>query len=150
MKVERLRKVSTCFTLNFELYFSLTFTIDWVTDKVRSKFAFPGICWAKSFIPREIWQVGDETSNIIESLHGDVNREGLSCSLLGGITKGQHFDTLKEKTLEVPPLFSSRMPQIHPCFFQNLRSTGVRPSYHRGHISESVTRSLKRKSEWPV
>jgi hypothetical protein len=75
--------------------------VDWVADKVRSKFAFPGICWAKSFIPREIWQVGDETSNIIESLHGDVNREGLSCTLLGGIKKGQHFDTLKEKTIEV-------------------------------------------------
>ncbi|KIM36354.1 hypothetical protein M413DRAFT_449233 [Hebeloma cylindrosporum] len=102
---------------------------DWVADKVRSKFAFSGICWAKSFIPREIWQIGDETSNIIESLHSDVNREGLSCTLLGGIIKGQHFDTLKEKTLE------------------NLISTGVRPSYHRGHISESVTRSLKRKSE---
>jgi len=83
---------------------NLTFTVDWVADKVRSKFAFPGICWARSFIPWEIWQVGDETSNIIESLHSDVNRKGLSCTLLGGITKGQHFDTLKEKTLEVPTL----------------------------------------------
>jgi len=81
----------------------LHFVLDWVADKARSKFAFSGVCWAKSFIPREIWQVGDETSNIIESLHGDINREGLACTLLGGIKKGQHFDTLKEKTLEVRP-----------------------------------------------
>jgi hypothetical protein len=34
---------------------------DWVSDKIRSKFAFPAICWAKSFIPKSIWQVGDSS-----------------------------------------------------------------------------------------
>jgi len=40
------------------------------------------------------------------------------------------------------------LPTIQLCFSQNLRCTGVRPSYHWGHISESVTRSLKCKSQW--
>ncbi|KAJ7122723.1 hypothetical protein C8R46DRAFT_1238174 [Mycena filopes] len=102
---------------------------NWVADKVRSKFAFPAICWEKSFIPRTIWQVGDNTSNIIESVHADANREGISCTLLGGVKKGLHLDSLKMKTLN------------------NWELTGVRPTYARGHISESANRGLKRKAD---
>lgn len=74
---------------------------DWLSDKLHCKFAFLGVCWEKSFIPRLIWQVGDSTSNIIESLHSDVNRKGIACTLVGGIKKGQHFDLLQQKTHEV-------------------------------------------------
>lgn len=59
------------------------------------------MCWEKSHIPKSIWQVGDNTSNIIESLHADANREGISCTLLGGVKKGLHLDSLKMKTLNV-------------------------------------------------
>jgi len=45
--------------------------------------------------------MGDSTSNIIESLHSDVNSEGVRCSLVGGVHKGHHFDNLKLKTLNV-------------------------------------------------
>lgn len=48
-----------------------------------------------------MWQVGDTTSNIIESVHADVNREGVACTLVGGLQKGRHFDNLKQKTLQV-------------------------------------------------
>ncbi|KAJ7676899.1 hypothetical protein DFH06DRAFT_976937 [Mycena polygramma] len=102
---------------------------NWVADKIRSKFAFPAMCWEKSFIPKSIWQVGDNTSNIIESVHADANREGISCTLVGGVKKGQHLDSLKMKTLS------------------NWEQTGIRPTYARGHISESATRSLKRKAK---
>ncbi|KAJ6453265.1 hypothetical protein DFH09DRAFT_964017 [Mycena vulgaris] len=101
---------------------------NWVADKIRSKFAFPAMCWEKSFIPKSIWQVGDNTSNIIESVHADADREGVSCTLVGGVKKGLHLDSLKMKTLG------------------NWERTGIRPSYARGHISESTTRSLKRKA----
>ncbi|KAK6969659.1 hypothetical protein R3P38DRAFT_3497841 [Favolaschia claudopus] len=100
---------------------------NWVADKIRSKFAFPAMCWAKSFIPKTIWQVGDNTSNLFESVHADANREGVSCTLVGGVKKG-HLDTLRMKSLT------------------NLEGTGVRTSYARGHISESTMRSLRRKS----
>jgi hypothetical protein len=77
------------------------FFADWVQDKIRSKFALQGICWKKSFIPKLVWQVGDSTSNIIESLHADANSEGTSCTLVGGVKKGQHFDKMKLQSLEV-------------------------------------------------
>lgn len=76
-------------------------TSDWVLDKNRSKFAFPAMCWERSFIPKAIWQVGDATSNIIESLHFEANTEGVSCTLVGGIQREKHLDILKEKTLRV-------------------------------------------------
>ncbi|KAJ7466610.1 hypothetical protein B0H11DRAFT_1733200 [Mycena galericulata] len=56
---------------------------DWVQDKERTHFAFQGMCWAKSFIPKLVWQAGEQTSNLIESVHADVNREGVHCTLLG-------------------------------------------------------------------
>lgn len=79
-------------------YFNL---LDWVADKHRSKFAFPAICWDKSYIPLAIWKAGDNNSNVIEQLHEDVNREGITCTLVGGVSKAYHFDMLKSRTLEV-------------------------------------------------
>lgn len=74
---------------------------DWVNDKLSTHFAFEGMCWERSKIPKLIWQMGDSTSNIIESLHADVNTEGIACSLVTGVHRGHHFDNLKLKTLDV-------------------------------------------------
>jgi hypothetical protein len=85
-----------------QLRFSFAFgCIDWVQDKQRSKFAFEGLCWEKSFIPKVIWQSADRSSNISESLHFDVNLEGIRCTLVGGIKKGHHYDALKWSSLKV-------------------------------------------------
>ncbi|KAG6808370.1 hypothetical protein H0H92_004354 [Tricholoma furcatifolium] len=102
---------------------------EWVKEKVNSKFAFEGLCWEKSFIPLSIWKAGEANSNLIESVHADVNREGTSCSLLGGIAKGRAFDNLKMKTLLA------------------FETAGIRPSYQMGHLSENITRNLKQKSQ---
>jgi hypothetical protein len=59
------------------------------------------MCWARSKIPLEVWRAGDANSNLIESVHADVNREGKSCTLVGGVTKGQYFDAVKMKTIQV-------------------------------------------------
>lgn len=48
-----------------------------------------------------IWKAGDSNSNLIESVHADVNREGVRCTLLGGVKKGEAFDAMKMRTLEV-------------------------------------------------
>ncbi|KAJ7823047.1 hypothetical protein B0H14DRAFT_2518729 [Mycena olivaceomarginata] len=74
---------------------------DWINDKESSKFFFSGICWERSFIPIDIWSAGDANSDLVESVHRDVNREGVHCTLLGGLKKGQLFDTIKMKTLSV-------------------------------------------------
>ncbi|KZP03202.1 hypothetical protein FIBSPDRAFT_905199 [Athelia psychrophila] len=99
---------------------------DWVNDKICSKFALPAICWERSLIPKLVWQTADSTTNIIESLHFDVNQEGKACTLVGGVRKGQHFDKMKLQTLEAFEL------------------TGVRPSYKTGHTSDNIIRGLKR------
>ncbi|KAF8200102.1 hypothetical protein BJ912DRAFT_898089 [Pholiota molesta] len=98
---------------------------DWLADKIRAKFALPGVCWEKSLIPLQIWKAGDSTTNIIECVHADVNREGISCTLCGGIEKGRFFDNLKLKTLLA-------------CFLESL---------HSRHITVSTARSLKRKAD---
>ena len=74
--------------------------LDWVRDKIRSKFAFQALCWEKSHIPELIWKAGEANTNLIESVHADANREGVCCTLVGGIKKGQAFDTMKMKTLQ--------------------------------------------------
>jgi hypothetical protein len=83
-----------------------------VQDKIRRKFTFEGWCWEKSHIPESVWRAGQSHSNIIESVHADVNREGVRCTLLGGLKKGQLFDVQKMRTLKVSCLDISR--PFHP------------------------------------
>ncbi|KAF8058596.1 hypothetical protein FPV67DRAFT_1428067 [Lyophyllum atratum] len=109
--------------------------INWVSDKQRGDgFAFKGICWEKSLIPLKVWQTGDKAehdsgSNVVESVHADVNREGVRCTLLGGLKKGQYYDTVKLKTLTA------------------MEDTGVKQSYRFGHLSENMLKNLKRKGK---
>ncbi|KAJ6485271.1 hypothetical protein DFH09DRAFT_949026 [Mycena vulgaris] len=100
---------------------------DWVNNKISSGFVFEGICWEKSFMPREIWEAGDSNSNLIESVHRDANREGVHCTLLGGLKKGQSFDAMKMKTLRA------------------YEDYGITPTYKTGHLSENALVKLKRK-----
>lgn len=88
---------------------------DWIQDKLRSKFAFAGLCWEKSFIPEEIWRAGDNNSNLIETVHADVNREGVFCTLVGGVKKGEYFDARKMSTLEVSSKSSATSCSFRYC-----------------------------------
>ncbi|KAJ7775045.1 hypothetical protein B0H16DRAFT_1684672 [Mycena metata] len=97
------------------------------TEQVSSGFVFEGICWQKSFIPRAIWEAGESNSNLIESVHRDANREGVHCTLLGGLLKGQQFDAMKMKTLAA------------------YESWGITPTYKSAHISENAVSNLKRR-----
>jgi len=68
------------------------------------------MCWEKSYIPLSIWRAGESNSNLIKSVHADVNREGMRCTLIGGVKKGQAFDTMKMRTLKVCIIY---MNMIH-------------------------------------
>ncbi|KAJ6595356.1 hypothetical protein B0H10DRAFT_1960506 [Mycena sp. CBHHK59/15] len=70
---------------------------------------------------------GERTSNLIETVHADVNREGVQCTLVGGILKGEFYDTMQMKTL------------------QAFEVSGIRPSYQSGHPVENTVKNLKRK-----
>ncbi|TDL13991.1 hypothetical protein BD410DRAFT_684726, partial [Rickenella mellea] len=100
--------------------------VDWVNDKIQSQFAFPAMCWEKSFIPMKIWQVGESTSNLIETAHADINREGTSCTLLGGVKRGEFFDILKLRSLKAQ------------------EESGISRSYNTHDSSELELRRLKR------
>ncbi|KAJ7031240.1 hypothetical protein C8F04DRAFT_1186086 [Mycena alexandri] len=100
---------------------------DWVQDKERTRFAFQGMCWMKSSIPREVWQAGEHTSNLIESVHADINREGVHCTHLGGVLKGEFYDALQMKELRV------------------FEQAGIQSSYSTGHPTENAIKNLKRK-----
>jgi hypothetical protein len=72
-----------------------------VKNKVDSKFVFEGMCWERSHIPKVVWQAGDATSNVVESVHASVNNDGIFCTLVGGIKKGQYFDAVRMATSAV-------------------------------------------------
>ncbi|KAJ6558189.1 hypothetical protein B0H19DRAFT_946802 [Mycena capillaripes] len=103
--------------------------LDWVRDKESSQFAFAGICWEKSFIPLDIWKAGEPHTNLIEAAHRDVNREGVHCTLLGGLMRGQDYDAMKRATLE--------HYELH----------GIRPSYDSVHRETNAIRNLKRSGK---
>ncbi|KAJ6529593.1 hypothetical protein B0H19DRAFT_1214481 [Mycena capillaripes] len=72
---------------------------DWVHDKETCNFAFASICWENSFIPLAVWNAGESNTNLVEIAHSDVNREGVHCTLLGGLLRGQDYDALQRNTL---------------------------------------------------
>ncbi|KAJ7638020.1 hypothetical protein DFH06DRAFT_1002115 [Mycena polygramma] len=87
---------------------------DWVHDKESCKFAFPGICWERSFIPLPVWEAGDPHTNLIETVHRDVNREGVHCTLVGGLQRGQDYDDMQRATLIVSSNRCIRPRLTHP------------------------------------
>lgn len=117
----------------------------WIENKKRSGFAFAAMCWEKSFIPLEIWKAGDANTNIVESVHSDINLEGVWCTLLGGIMKAKIYDWNKMEALKVWFLF----PQLGGWWLnrlvQNKEKSGIRPSYQQQHPVENAEKMLKRK-----
>lgn len=122
---------------------------DWIADKERSKFAFEAMCWAKSHIPLAVWKAGEPTSNLVEIVHADINREGVACTLVGGVLKGQRFDVYKLKSLQVSVIISSYdvLTKRHQ---QAYEAAGITPSYGSGHLYESAVKNLKRKSKFKL
>ncbi|KAJ6593005.1 hypothetical protein B0H19DRAFT_909722, partial [Mycena capillaripes] len=107
-------------------HFTTTY-LDWVRDKESSKFAFPGICWEKSFIPLPVWNAGKSNTNLIESVHSDVNLEGIHGTLLGALLCGQDYDILQRTTLQ--------QYELH----------GIRPSYASVTPVTNAVKNFKRR-----
>ncbi|KAJ3964422.1 hypothetical protein EV361DRAFT_812152, partial [Lentinula raphanica] len=77
---------------------------DWILDKMASKFAFPGMCQQRSFIPLDIWKAGPATTDLVESAHWNSYLEGVGCSLTSGVEKAEHVDRLRLASAQVPVL----------------------------------------------
>ncbi|KAJ7048278.1 hypothetical protein C8F01DRAFT_1285136 [Mycena amicta] len=107
---------------------------DWLRDKETTGFALQGICHAKSMIPLDIWKAGDPTTNLVESVHKNVNEDGVHCTLLGGLQKGQAYDSLKFRTLQARIL----------CAF-TFEDAGIRPTYKTGHLFENAFANMRKR-----
>ncbi|KAJ7252177.1 hypothetical protein C8J57DRAFT_1238053 [Mycena rebaudengoi] len=88
---------------------------------------FSGYLPRKELYPVRNLEGHRRNDNLVEQVHGDVNREGTQLSLAGGIIRGQAFDAMKMKSLQV------------------LENYGVRPSYSAGHQSENAYKNLQRR-----
>ncbi|KAJ7836987.1 hypothetical protein B0H14DRAFT_3460332 [Mycena olivaceomarginata] len=80
---------------------------DWVRDKVTSN--------------------GEPNTNLAEAVHSDVNREGVHCTLLGGLLRGQDYDAMQHETL------------------LQYEQYGIRPSYNPVAPVTNTLKNLKRK-----
>ncbi|KAK0494949.1 hypothetical protein EDD18DRAFT_1354944 [Armillaria luteobubalina] len=98
----------------------------WLNNKRDSKFTLQGMCWKKSFILLSIWQAGDTMTNAVEMSHIDIYREGMPCSLVGGISRACHYDKMR--------LHIHRVAQ----------KVGVKASYRPTTVVVSVARKYKR------
>lgn len=75
--------------------------VDWLDDKlVKSKFALPGVYWAASKIPLEIWKAAPSTTNGNEQAHRNINRDGINLTLLAGVMRGLQYDVRALKSIE--------------------------------------------------
>ncbi|KAJ7254283.1 hypothetical protein C8J57DRAFT_1237000 [Mycena rebaudengoi] len=77
--------------------------INWVADKIRSKFAFPEICWEKSFIPRRIWQTPTAKALLArwwEVLKKNWERTGIRQTYARGHISESSPRSLKRKAAE--------------------------------------------------
>ncbi|KAK0437282.1 uncharacterized protein EV420DRAFT_1652109 [Desarmillaria tabescens] len=99
---------------------------NWLFNKIHSKFAMQGMCWERSFVPLNIWQAGDATTNAVEMSHIDIYREGMPCSLIGGISRARYYDKMRLQTHRVS------------------QKTGVKAAYRPTTTVVSVVRKYKR------
>ena len=63
----------------------------------KDAFIFQGMCHERSFIPRNVWLLGDRNDNVGEGAHAHVYREGMWSSLLGAILSGKFYDESRNR-----------------------------------------------------
>ncbi|KAK0238774.1 hypothetical protein EDD85DRAFT_769017, partial [Armillaria nabsnona] len=86
---------------SFSTYIKTEQAPEWVKNKIDSHFMLEAMCWELNFIPLDIWMSGKANNNLVESTHFNINLEGKSYTLVGGIETGQRFDSTKMATLRV-------------------------------------------------
>ncbi|KAL4080631.1 hypothetical protein J3A83DRAFT_4076544, partial [Scleroderma citrinum] len=65
----------------------------WLKDKITgTKFALPVLYFLKSLIPCDIWKACPTTTNGNEQSHHNINHNGTSLTILGGIMHTQDYD----------------------------------------------------------
>ncbi|KAK1218049.1 hypothetical protein PQX77_019278 [Marasmius sp. AFHP31] len=101
---------------------------DWLADKESLPFVFPAMCWEQSHIPYDVWMARTHSTNTVEAVHQDINREGIHCTLVGATRKAMRFDKMKLASLKI------------------FEDQGVRETYDSKHTFENALKNVKRKT----
>ncbi|KAH0831831.1 hypothetical protein J3R83DRAFT_12681 [Lanmaoa asiatica] len=78
---------------------------DWLADKLNAGFVIPALYFPRSLMPPEIWKASPTTTNGNEQAHRNINRDGISLTLLGGVMHGQDYDERVNKSINTHLLY---------------------------------------------
>ncbi|KAL4063524.1 hypothetical protein J3A83DRAFT_4192498 [Scleroderma citrinum] len=82
----------------------------WLKDKITgTKFALPALYFPKSLIPCDIWKACPTTTNSNEQSHHNINHNGTSLTILGGIMHTQDYDDQMDTSINMHATYG-----IHP------------------------------------
>ena len=56
-------------------------------------------------MPPEIWKASPTTTNGNEQAHRNINRDGISLTLLGGVMHGQDYDARVNKSIKAHSIY---------------------------------------------
>ncbi|KAG6376608.1 hypothetical protein JVT61DRAFT_10212 [Boletus reticuloceps] len=56
-------------------------------------------------MPPEIWKASPTTTNGNEQAHRNINRDGISLTLLGGVMRGKDYDERVNRSIETHSMF---------------------------------------------
>ncbi|KAL4064574.1 hypothetical protein J3A83DRAFT_4167974 [Scleroderma citrinum] len=102
----------------------------WLKDKIMgTKFALPALYFPKSLIPCDIWKACPTTTNSNEQSHRNINCDGTSLTVLGGIMCTRDYDDRMDASINMHAIYG-----IHP------RDSATT---HTHHISQSISRQGK-------
>jgi hypothetical protein len=76
-----------------------------LADKEDAGFVIPALYFPKSLMPPEVWKASPTTTNGNEQAHRNINRDGISLTLLGGVMHGQDYDTQVSKSIKAHSMY---------------------------------------------
>ena len=79
--------------------------VDWLADKEDTGFVIPALYFPRSLMPPEVWKASPTTTNGNEQAHRNINHNGVSLTLLGGVMHGQDDNAWVNKNINVHSLY---------------------------------------------
>ena len=80
-------------------------TIAWLADKEDAGFVIPALYFPRSLMPPKVWKASPTTTNGNEQAHRNINRDGISLTLLGCVMHGQDYNAQVNKSIETHSIY---------------------------------------------
>lgn len=65
----------------------------------------PALYFPRSLMPPEVWKASPMTTNGNEQAHRNINRDGISLTLLGGVMHGKDYDERINRSIETHSMY---------------------------------------------